>query len=135
MTSFSAGFGSGRSTSVIPAVPAASSVTTIAFMGVVSSPVSGGSRANADDRLPADPLGRVEGCDGIVEGRDLADVGPQPSVPHPFDDLPQLGTIGQDDEVDCQAVGGPRLGRTYDGHERSSGPDQACGSLLDVAAD
>jgi hypothetical protein len=37
MTSFIAAGGSGRSTSVIPAVPAASSVTTIAFMGIVSS--------------------------------------------------------------------------------------------------
>src|ERR1700756_534659 len=33
MTSFIAAGGSGRSTSVIPAVPAASSVTTIAFIG------------------------------------------------------------------------------------------------------
>src|SRR5919198_2613522 len=32
MTSFSPAFGSGRSASVIPAVPAASSVTTIAFI-------------------------------------------------------------------------------------------------------
>src|SRR3954451_6665930 len=110
MTSFIAGGGSGRSTSVIPAVPAASSVATIAFMGIVSSPISlfGGSLANADDRLPADPLGRVEGGNGIVEGRDVADVRPQSSVPHPLDDLPQLGTIGQDDEVDRQAVGGGR---------------------------
>ena len=69
------------------------------------------SRANADDRLPLDPLGRVEGGDGIVEGRDVADVGLQPSVPYPLDDLTQLGAIGLDDEVDCQAVGGPRLGR------------------------
>src|SRR6266516_3769753 len=40
MTSFIAGSGSGRSTSVIPAVPAASSVTTIAFIRhlPVSSP-------------------------------------------------------------------------------------------------
>jgi hypothetical protein len=30
--------------------------------------------ANADNRLPVDPLGRVEGGDGIVERRDLADV-------------------------------------------------------------
>src|SRR5262249_36536971 len=37
MTSFMAAGGSGRSTSVIPAVPAAWSVTTIAFMGIVSS--------------------------------------------------------------------------------------------------
>src|SRR4051795_6681617 len=137
MTSFIAAGGSGRSTSVIPAVPAASSVTTIAFIGIVSSPVSlfGGSRTNADDRLPADPLGRVEGGDGIVEGRDVADVGPQSSVPNPLDDLTQLGTIGLDDEVDCQPVGGPRLGRPYDGHQGSSGPDQACGPLLDVSAD
>ena len=33
---------------------------------------------NADDRLSLDPLGRVEGGDGIVEGSHVADVGPQP---------------------------------------------------------
>src|SRR5215211_4344642 len=80
---------------------------------------------NADDRLSVASLGRVEGGDSIVEGRDVADVGPQSSVPHPLDDLTQLGTIGFDDEVDCRAVGGPRLGRPYDGHQGSSGPDQA----------
>src|SRR5947208_13608782 len=90
---------------------------------------------NADDRLPVESLGRVEGGDSIGEGRDRADVGPQSSVPHPLDDLTQLGTIGLHHEVDCQAVGGPRLGRPYDGHQRSSGPDQACGALLDVSAD
>src|SRR2546423_15551779 len=90
---------------------------------------------NADDRLPVASLGRVEGGDSIVEGRDVADIGPQSSVPHALDDLTQLGTIGLDDEVDCQAVGGPRLGRPYDGHQGSSGPDQACGPLPDGAAD
>src|SRR5439155_838667 len=90
---------------------------------------------NADDRLPAVPLGRVEGGDGVVEGCDVADVGPQSSVPHSLDDLTQLAAIGLDDEVDRQAVGGPRLGRSYDGHQRPSGADQACGPLLDVAAD
>jgi hypothetical protein len=39
------------------------------------------SRTNADDRLPADPFGRIEGGDGTVEGRDVADVRPQSSVP------------------------------------------------------
>src|SRR3546814_306147 len=33
------------------------------------------------------------------------------------------------------AVDGPRLGRPDDGHQRSSGSNQACGPLLDVAAD
>src|SRR4051794_39748718 len=49
MTSFIAAGGSGRSTSLIPAVPAASSVTTIAFMGIAFSPIClfGGSRTNA----------------------------------------------------------------------------------------
>src|SRR5438477_5317613 len=61
------------------------------------------SRTNADDRLPADPLGLVEGGDGVIEGRDVADVRPQSSVPHPLDDLTQLGTIGLDNEVDRQA--------------------------------
>src|SRR5262249_58056871 len=74
------------------------------------------------------------GGDGIVEGRDVADVRPQSSVPYPLDDLTQLGTIGLDNEVDRQAVGGPRFGRPDDGHQCSSGSDQACGPLLDVAA-
>src|SRR4051812_41285079 len=90
---------------------------------------------NADDRLPVASPGRVEGGDGVVEGRDVADVGPQSSIAHPLDDLTELGTIGFDDEVDCQAVGGPRLRRRYDRHQGSSGPDQACGPLLDVSAD
>jgi hypothetical protein len=51
------------------------------------------SRTNADDRLPADPLGRIESGDGSVEGRDVADVRPQSSVTHPLDDLTQLGAI------------------------------------------
>src|SRR3954471_20593906 len=92
-------------------------------------------RTNADDRLPADPLGRIEGGDGIVEGRDVGDVHPQPAVAHPLDNLTQLGTIGLDNEVDRQAVGRPRLGRSGDGHERPAGSDHACGPLLDVAAD
>src|SRR5216684_213130 len=174
MTSFIAACGSGRSTSFIPAVPAAWSVTTIAFMIIFSSVIClfagyvpaikspfvalGGadrtqpadlesagrprasmgacrSRTNADDRLPVDPLGRIEGGDGVVEGRDVADVRPQSSVPHPLDDLTQLGTIGHDNEVDRQAVGGPCLGRPGDGHQRSSGSNQGRGPLRDVAAE
>src|SRR4051812_48562810 len=77
----------------------------------IESCVNDSLRTNADDRLPADPLGRIEGGDGIVEGCDVADVRPQPSVTHPPDDLTQLRTIGLDNEVDRQAVGGPRLGR------------------------
>src|SRR5690606_32939759 len=99
------------------------------------STIPAASRTNADDRLSRASPGRVEGGGGIVEGRDVADVGPQPSVTHPLDDLTQLGTIGLDDEVDRQPVGGSRLGRPDDGYQRSSGPDQACGALLDVAAD
>src|SRR2546429_252422 len=93
------------------------------------------SRTNADDRLPLASLGRVEGGDGIVEGRDGADVRPQSSVPHTLHDLTQLGTIGLDNEIDRQAVGGPRLGRSDDGHQRSPGSNQTRGPLLDVAAD
>src|SRR5690348_10159665 len=92
-------------------------------------------RTNADDRLSCDPLGRVEGRDGLVEGRDVADVRPQSSVPHPLDNLAQLGTIGLDNEVDRQAVSRPRLRRSDDGHHCSSGPDQTHRPLPDVAAD
>src|SRR4051795_11684263 len=85
--------------------------------GPVAVPES--SRANADDRLPLASLGRVEGGDGIVQSRDVADVRPQSSVPHPLHDLTQLDTIGLDNEIDRQAVGGPRLGRPNDGHQCS----------------
>src|SRR5438067_10648243 len=93
------------------------------------------SRKNADDRLPLASLGRVQAGDGIVEGRDVADVRPQSSVPHTLDDLTQLGAIGLDNEVDRQAVIGPRHGRPDDGHHCSSGSNQACRPLADVAAD
>jgi len=93
------------------------------------------SRTNADDRLPRASFGRAEGGDAIVESCDGADVRPQSSVPHSLDDRTQLGTIGLDNEVDRQAVDGPRLGRPDDGHQRSSGSNQARGSLPDVAAD
>src|SRR6516165_3131287 len=124
MTSFIAAGGSRRSASFIPAVPAAWSVTTIAFMIIFSSVIClfGGnvaalespfdiscqgpwdvagrsgqcrpaasmgacrSRTNADDRLPLASPGSVEGDDGVVEGRDVADVRPQSSVTHPLDD-------------------------------------------------
>src|SRR5581483_2761653 len=92
-------------------------------------------RANANDRLPRASLGRIEGGDGTVEGRDGADVRPQSSVPHPLDDLIQLGTIRLDNEVDGKAVDWPRLGRPDDGHQYSSGSNQARGALADVAAD
>src|SRR3954471_13441503 len=100
--------------------------------GPVAVPES--SRTNADDRLPVASRGRVEGGDGIIEGRDGADVRPQSSVPHPLHDLTQLGTIGLDNEIDRQAIGRPRLDRSDDGHQRSPGSNQTRGPLLDVAA-
>src|SRR5262249_28504127 len=102
-----------------------------AFTGLSSRPLW----TNADDCLSVASLGRVEGRNRIVEGRDVADVRPQPSVTHPPDDLTQLGAIGLDNKVDRQTVRGPRLGRPDDGHQRSSGPNQTRGPLLDVAAD
>jgi len=57
-----------------------------------------------DDRLPRTSFGRIEGGDGVVEGRDGADVRPQSSVPHSLDDFTQLGAIGLDNKVDRQTV-------------------------------
>src|SRR5438477_7325759 len=93
------------------------------------------SRTNPDDRLPLASPGRVEGGDGVVEGRDVADVRPQSSVTHPPHDLTQLGTIGLDNEIDGQTVGGPRLDRADAGHQPSPSTNQTRRPLLDVAAD
>src|SRR6185312_4027762 len=90
---------------------------------------------NADDRLALDWLGRVEGGDGLVEGRYVADVRPQSTIPDPLDELTQLGAIGHDDEVDSQAARGPRLGRPGDGHQRSSCANHARRLLRNVAAE
>ena len=79
---------------------------------------------------------RIRRRNRIVEGRNRADVGPEPSVTHTLDDLAQLGTIRFDDEVDRHyTAGGLLLGRPDDGHEPSSGSNQPRRSLADVAAD
>src|SRR5499427_2288593 len=90
---------------------------------------------NVDDRLSLDPLGPVEGGNRIVDGSHVADVCPQPTNPDPLNELTQLGAIGYDDEVDSQSARGPRLGRTGDGDQRSSGANHACRALRDVAAE
>src|SRR5258708_27089148 len=90
---------------------------------------------NADDRLSLASLGRVEGGDGVVESRDVADVRPKSTIPHPLDDLTQLGAIGYDDEVDSHAARGPRLGPAGDGHQRSSDANHARRPLRDIAAE
>src|SRR5579885_2916886 len=101
----------------------------------LSSSSSCNSLLSTDDRLSLDPLGPVEGGDGIVEGSHLADVCPQPTIPDSLDDLTQLGAIGYDDEVDSQAARGPRLGRAGDGYKRSSGANHARRPLRDVATE
>src|SRR5438132_14207969 len=93
------------------------------------------SRTNTDHGLAVDPLGPVEGGDGVIECRYFADVRPHSSVTRPPDNLAQLSTIGLDNEVNRQAVSGAPLDRAGDGHQRSSGSNQACGPLRDVAAD
>jgi len=54
----------------------------------------------ADNRLSLDPLGPVEGANGIVEGSHVADICPQPTMPEALDELTQLGAIGYDDEFE-----------------------------------
>jgi hypothetical protein len=74
---------------------------------------------NADDRLPLASLGRVEGGDGSVESRDVADVRPQSSGPHPLDDLIQLGNPRRSLHIICtnsdSLVQGDDRGRSFKG--------------------
>ncbi len=65
----------------------------------------------------------------------MADVRPQSPIPHPLDDLAQLGAIGLDDEVDGQAALGWGVRRSDDGYQGSSGSYEPRGPRLDVAAD
>jgi hypothetical protein len=93
------------------------------------------SRTNADDRLSLDPVGWIEGGDGIVEGSHVADVCSHSSVTSPPDNLTQLGAIGYDDKENRPAVSVPRLGRAGDIHQRSSGSNHAGRPLRDIAAE
>src|SRR5262245_56380646 len=93
------------------------------------------SWANENAHSSFSSLGRVEGGYRFVDGRDGADARSQSSVLHPLYDLSQLGTIGLDNEVGRQTVGGSCLAWPDDGHQRSSGSNQARGPLPDVAAD
>src|SRR3546814_19134179 len=77
----------------------------------------------------------MECGDGVVEGRNVADVRPQPSVTHPLHDSPELGAIGLDNEVDRQAIGGPHFWRSDDGNQRSSRSKKSRRPLPDIAAD
>ncbi|HEY2799949.1 MAG TPA: hypothetical protein VGI85_05100, partial [Chthoniobacterales bacterium] len=89
----------------------------------------------ADDRLSLAPLGPVESGNRIVEGCHVADVCPQPTNPNPLDELVQLGAIGDDHEVDSPAARGSRLGWAGDGHQGSSGANQARRPPPDVSTD
>src|SRR3546814_15946364 len=91
------------------------------------------SRSNANDRFPRAPLGRIEGGDGVVEGRNVADVRPQPSVTHPLDDFTELGAIGLDNEVDRQASGGTHSWRSDAGNPPSSRSTKSPRPLPDIA--
>ena len=93
-------------------------------------------RQDADDGLPEAARGRVEGTDGIVEARDVTDVGPQPSCPrHPLHHLTEFGAIGFDDELVARPSAGLGFDRLMMTPQCSSGLDQGGGLLLDVATD
>src|ERR1043165_7597134 len=93
------------------------------------------SRTNADNRLSRVSIGRVEGGDGIIQGGDFADIRPQSSIPDSLSYLRKLDSISLDDEVNHQAILRSNIRWSDDCHKRSSGPDQRCGPLLDVATD
>ena len=93
------------------------------------------SWTNADDRLPGVALGGVKGSDGVSKGRDLADVCPQPPVPHQLDDLTQVSAVGFNNEIHRLTVCGPSLGRSDNGYQCTPCSYQGCGPPLDVASD
>src|SRR6185437_12426434 len=89
---------------------------------------------NSDNRLSCAAFLRTECGHRIVEGRNGADVRPDATVAHALDDLAQLGAIRLYDEINRQAVDGPRLDRTDDRHQGPSGTNQKCRSFPDLRA-
>jgi hypothetical protein len=62
--------------------------------------------------FPLIRFGLVEGGDGVIEGRDVANVRPQSSVPHPLDDLTQLGRSNSTTKSTARPSGLVRPGGT-----------------------
>src|SRR5438067_6654162 len=100
MTSFIAGCGSGRSASLIPAVPAALSVTVIAFMELSPKSLSlwrsqDRTAAQRDQRRGVrslSPFVRNGGILGFAQGAEAVSVTDQPLVRYSRADLDELMT-------------------------------------------
>jgi hypothetical protein len=90
---------------------------------------------DADVRLAAGPLGHIENGNGIVEGRDAANVRAQSSVAYSPDDFTRLATIGHENKIYRLAIRGPSLDWPVNRDQCSAGPDQACRRCPDIAAD
>ena len=93
------------------------------------------SRANADDRLSLDSLGRVECGDRIPERSHLADVRPQPTTRTRWTSSVNWARSGTTTKSIARPARGPRLCRAGNGHQRPSGANQGRGPLRDVAAE
>ena len=95
-----------------------------------------GARTPTDERwmivFPG-PLGRVEGSDGVVEGRDAADVGPQP--PSRTRRTISLSWARSASTTKSRSARGGARPAAVDGHQ-AAGPDQPrIDATLDGAAD
>jgi len=100
---------------------------------------------NADDRLSLDPLGPVEGSDGIVEGSRVADVCPQPTNPDPLDEFThdRQGEAarsvcdGSCADAECRILpickGGARILEIRQENARVHGRSGGDGALMDVS--
>jgi hypothetical protein len=70
-----------------PSLAAAGPAPALIHEEAQPAALSESSRTNVSGRLPIDPLGRIEGGDGVSEGRDIADVRLQPTPSCPADIL------------------------------------------------
>jgi hypothetical protein len=100
----------GRDDTVTEGLTGAGDAQQVAVLEAVGAERPRRHQSHARTRIVfPDPFGRVEGADGLVDGRDVAEVRPQSSGRSPRVISPGWARSNSTNDVHCQAADEPRV--------------------------